>query len=74
MLVRNDTVPSRVKGTVHSGTELIAATFEHLTATSIYKQPPAKLTFPPDFFDINQNNIIIGDFNSHNHLWGYRDD
>ena len=21
-----------------------------------------------------QNNIIIGDFNSHNHLWGYRDD
>ena len=23
---------------------------------------------------MNQNNIIIGDFNSHNHLWGYRDD
>ena len=38
------------------------------------KPPPAKLTFPPDFFDMNRNNIIIGDFNSHNHLWGYRDD
>ena len=23
---------------------------------------------------MNQNNIIIGDFNPHNHLWGYRDD
>ena len=23
---------------------------------------------------MNRNNIIIGDFNSHNHLWGYRDD
>ena len=27
-----------------------------------------------DFFNMNRNNIIIGDFNSHNHLWGYRDD
>ena len=74
MLVRNDIVPSRVKGTVHAGTELIAATFENITITSIYIPPPAKLTFSPDFFDMNQNNIIIGDFNSHNHLWGYRDD
>ena len=23
---------------------------------------------------MNRNNIIIGDFNSHNRLWGYRDD
>ena len=23
---------------------------------------------------MNRNNISIGDFNSHNHLWGYRDD
>ena len=23
---------------------------------------------------MNHNNIIIGDFNYHNHLWGYRDD
>ena len=74
MLVRNDTVSSSVKGTVHAGTELIAATFGNVTVPSIYKPPPAKLTFPPDFFDMNRNNIIIGDFNSHNHLWGYRDD
>ena len=74
ILVRNDTVPSSVKGTVRAGTELIAATFENVTVTSRYKPSPAKLTFPPDFFDMNQNNIIIGDFNSHNHLWGYRDD
>ena len=60
VLVRN--------GTVHAGTELIAATFENVTDTSLYKPPPAKLTFPPDFFDMNRNNIIIGDFNSHNHL------
>ena len=72
--MRNDDVPSSVKGTVHAGTELIATTFENVPVTSIYKPPPAKLTFPPDFFDMNQNNIIIGDFNSHNHLWGYRDD
>ena len=64
MLVRNGIVPSSVKGTVHAGTELIAATFENITITSIYKPPPAKLTFPPDFFDMNQNNIIIGDFKS----------
>ena len=31
ILVRNDTVPSSVKGTVHAGTELIAATFENVT-------------------------------------------
>ena len=74
MIVRNYTVPSSVKGTVHAGTELIAATFENVTVTSIYKPPHAKLTFPPDFFDMNRNNISIGDFNSHNHLWGYRDD
>ena len=68
MLVRNDTVPSSVKGTVHAGTELIAATFENVTVTSIYKPPPAKLTFPPDVFDMNRNNniIIIGELNSHN--------
>ena len=67
-------MPSSVNGTVHAGTELIAATFENVTVTSIYKPPPAKLTFPPDFFNMNRNNIIIVDFNSHNHLWGYRDD
>ena len=64
--MRNDTVPSSLKGTVHAGTEFIATTFENVPVTSIYKPPPAKLTFPPDFFDMNQNNIIIGDFNSHN--------
>ena len=31
ILVRNDTVPSSVKGIVHAGTELIAATFENVT-------------------------------------------
>ena len=35
MLVRNYTVPSNVKGTVHAGTELIAATFDNITVTSI---------------------------------------
>ena len=37
ILVRNDTVPSSVKGSVHAGTELIAATFENVTVTSIKK-------------------------------------
>ena len=58
----------------HAGTELIAATFENVTVTSIYKPPPEKLTFPPELFDMNQNNIIIGYFTSHNHLCGYRED
>ena len=34
ILVRNDTVPSSVKVTVHAETELIAATFENVTAPS----------------------------------------
>ena len=70
MLVRNDTVPSSIKGTVHAGTELIAAKFENVTVTSIYKPLPVKLIFPPVFFHMIRNNIIIGDFNSYNHLLG----
>ena len=42
-----------------------------MTVTSIYKPPPAKLSFPDKFFNFDCNNIIIGDLNCYNHIWGY---
>ena len=68
MLVRNCTVSSIVKRTVHAGTALITATFANVGPNTLCKPPPAKLIFPPDFLDMNQNHIIIGVFNSHNHV------
>ena len=64
-------MPSSVKGTVHAGTELIAAIFENVTVTSAACKVNITASL---FFHMIRNNIIIGDFNSHNHPWGYRDD
>lgn len=48
---------------------------DHCSVTSVYKPPGTPFRFsPPSNFDDQQRvKIVIGDFNSHNPLWGYND-
>ena len=53
------------------GIEILQVKTIHLTITSVYKPPPVPFSWPDNIQIDNNANIIIGDFNSHNRMWGY---
>ena len=54
-----------------NGIEILVAKTNLLTIISVYKPPPAPFSWPYNLQLDENANIIIGDFNSHNILWGY---
>ena len=73
ILIKENILPESTQAMVHDEIEFLSVTFNNLTVTSIYKPPSVKLSFPDNFFNFDCNNIIIGDLNCHNHIWGYND-
>lgn len=52
--------------------EIITLELSNCVITSVYKPPSEKFSFaPPKNFDSQRMSIVIGDFNSHSHAWGY---
>ena len=73
ILVKENILPESTQAMVHDEIEFLSVTLNNLTVTSIYKPPPVILSFPDNFFNFDCSNIIIGDLNCHNHVWGYDD-
>ena len=55
----------------NSGFELLKVETENLTILAVYKPPPTPFVWPQVDNKSNKPIIAIGDFNSHNTLWGY---
>ena len=55
----------------NSGFELLKVETENLTIPAVYKPPPTPFVWPQVDNKSNKPIIAIGDFNSHNTLWGY---
>ena len=53
------------------GMEILRVETSQMTITSVYKPPPTPFSWPQTTDHNNKPNIIIGDFNSHNTIWGY---
>ncbi|XP_014671672.1 PREDICTED: uncharacterized protein LOC106812338 [Priapulus caudatus] len=52
--------------------EALTIEFKGITVTSVYKRPRAKFALPcRATINDGRINVIIGDFNSHNVIWGY---
>ena len=53
------------------GMEILRVETSQMTITSVYKPPPTPFSWPQITDSNNKPSIIIGDFNSHNTMWGY---
>ena len=54
--------------------EILTVELSNVVITSVYKPPTTNFKFPQAVPRIhNKPQIIIGDFNSHSTIWGYRD-
>ena len=53
------------------GMEILRVETTQMTITSVYKPPPTPFTWPQITNPNNKPMITIGDFNSHNTIWGY---
>jgi len=56
-----------------NGLEILQIELEKLTVTSVYKPPAAPFAWPgnQNLRARNKPPLVIGDFNSHNTIWGY---
>ncbi|GFR57536.1 hypothetical protein ElyMa_005340700 [Elysia marginata] len=53
------------------GMEILRVETTKVVITSAYKPPPTPFSWLHNTNPVNKPNIIIGDFNSHNTIWGY---
>ena len=56
-----------------NGMEILVIETRDLTIVSVYKPPPTPFNWPNRHKLNEKNTIVLGDFNSHNVIWGYRD-
>lgn len=58
--------------TINQSIEIISLELSNCVITSVYKPPSERFSFaPPKNFNSEKTSVIIGDFNSHSHVWGY---
>nr|XP_060616102.1 uncharacterized protein LOC132765855 [Anolis sagrei ordinatus] len=63
---------SSAHNTEENNIEVLTVELNNITITSVYKPPNEDFCFSsPENFDRHQRAVVIGDFNSHSHVWGY---
>ncbi|NEO82313.1 reverse transcriptase domain-containing protein [Moorena sp. SIO4G3] len=55
----------------HGGIEILRVETQHLCVVSVYKPPPTPFMWPQALDLTDKPHLVVGDFNSHNTLWGY---
>ena len=68
---RDKSIVSRSKDLTKSGIEILQLETEHINIISVYKPPLTPFTWPADHEIDGKAHLILGDFNSHNTIWGY---
>ena len=68
--IGDDLKVKSISVTAANHVELITAELSDVVAHSVYKPPSEQFVFPP-LEDRSLPQIVIGDFHSHNTIWGY---
>ena len=68
---RDTAIISNSEDMSNHGLELLKVETDNMTILSIYKPPPARFEWPQVDNQSTKPVIVIGDFNSHNTIWGY---
>ena len=75
MYVKNPAIIERSFNDTDQGVEVLRAETTQMTVISVYKPPPTPFVWPQqiplDTPQATKPTVIIGDFNSHNTIWGY---
>ena len=53
--------------------EILMAETKDFQIVSVYKPPPTPFNWPNHINITDKNTIVLGDFNSHNVIWGYKE-
>ena len=56
-----------------NGMEILMVETKDFQIVSVYKQPPTPFNWPNHINITDKNTIVLGDFNSHNVIWGYKE-
>ena len=72
IFIRDDLKVKSISATAVNHVEVITAELPDVVVHSVYKPPSEQFVLPP-LGNRNLPQIVIGDFNSHNTIWGYDD-
>ena len=65
------TIIHKSKDLSEEGLEILQVEADTLNIISVYKPPPAPFSHPQINIPDNKPCLVVGDFNSHNTVWGY---